>query len=527
MRMSPANQHLCAAARLLVGVAAALAWLGCSSGSGSNSAGPVPTLPVTAAPEQARGLYDDARQVLERRCVVCHGCYDAPCRLKLEAHEGVVRGASRDLVFEPSRLLAAERAAYLDMLHVMLTLLERDRGELKDHSLEVARLTRELCDRLGLRGETRHGIVIAAYLHDIGKSGNYHLTSLNVSRYEGHRSQAERSYGTPARLFESAGVPKATLQALDHLYERWDGKGFPSRLAGTDIPLGARVLAIAETFADLTGHAKNPYRHTLEAAEAINAMQGFVESLFDPSLVRLLRELAIGDLERKLLSERRTVLLVDPDPDETTVLDIRLSSGGYDVRIARDAAEALSKIDQDSIDAIVSEVQLPGTDGFAMMEKLESAGYSGPILFLTSKGDRESVNRGFSLGAADYLVKPASPEIVVAKVRQLLSAGAGRGIRGSLSEMALPDVVQVLGNGRKSGKLVVRSSGRSGELHLREGHIWDASLGSDRGEEAFYGLMRIREGDFSLDPTQLPTTRLIEAPTETLLLEAMRRIDEG
>ncbi len=113
MRISPATPHLCAAAaRLLVGVAAALAWFGCSSGSSSNSgsgsAGPVATLPVTAAPEQARAMYDDARQVLERRCVVCHGCYDAPCRLKLEAHEGVVRGASRDLVFEPSRLLAAE-----------------------------------------------------------------------------------------------------------------------------------------------------------------------------------------------------------------------------------------------------------------------------------------------------------------------------------------------------------------------------------------------------------------------------------
>ncbi len=427
----------------------------------------------------------------------------------------------------PPEALASERAAYLDMLHVMVTLLERDRGELKDHSLEVARLTRDLCDRLGLRGSTRQGIVIAAYLHDIGKSGNYHLTALNVSRYEGHRSQAERSYGTPGRLFEGAAVPKSTLQALDHLYERWDGKGFPSRLKGTDIPLGARIIAIAETFADLTGHAKNPYRRKLEPAEAINAMQGFAESLFDPSLVRLLRELAIGDLERKLLAERRTILLVDPDPDETTVLDIRLSAGGYDVRVARDAADALEKVDQHSIDAIVSEVQLSGTDGFAMMEKLQSAGFQGPILFLTSKGDRESVNRGFSLGAADYLVKPASPEVVVAKVRQLLSSGAGRGIRGSLSEMALPDVVQVLGNGRKSGKLVVRGSGRSGELHFREGHVWDASIGGERGEEAFYALMRIDEGEFSLDPTQLPTTRLIEVPTETLLLEAMRRVDEG
>ena len=426
----------------------------------------------------------------------------------------------------PNEAVATEREAYLDMLHVMVTLLERDRRELKDHSLEVARVTRELCARLGLRGETRHGIVIAAYVHDIGKSGSYHLTALNVSRYEGHRSQAMKSYGTPGRLFEGASVPKVTLETLEHLYERWDGTGFPGRLAGKDIPLGARIVALAETFADLTGHAKNPYRRVLEPAEAVNALQGFAESVFDPSLCRLLRELAVGDLEKKLLADRRTILLVDPDPDETTVLDIRLSSAGYDVRVARDAADALAVVREGKVDAVVAEVDLPDRSGFELLQKLEAAGNRPPILFLTSKGDRASVNEGFSLGAADYLVKPASPEVVVAKVGQLFSSGAGRGIRGSLSEMALPDVVQVLGNGRKSGRLVVRGGGTSGELHFREGHVWDALAGAERGEEAFYSLMRVQEGEFALDPTQVPTARLIEAPTETLLLEAMRRIDE-
>ena len=427
----------------------------------------------------------------------------------------------------PPEALTAERDAYLDMLHVLVTLLERDRNELKDHSAEVARLTRGLCDRLGVRGDVRHGIVAAAYLHDIGKSGNYHLTSLNVSRYEGHKLQAQKSYKTPGRLFEGTSVPTVTLDTLDHLYERWDGDGFPDRLSGTDIPLGARIIALAETFADLTSHAKNPYRRMLAPAEAVQAIGGFAETVFDPSLCRLLRELAIGDLEKKLLADRRTVLLVDPEPDETTVLDIRLSSAGLEVRVARDAHEALTLIDETTIDAIVAEVDLPGPSGFDLLRKMESLGKTCPVLFLTNRGDRESVNAGFELGAADFLVKPASPEVVVAKVRQVLARGGGRGIRGSLSEMALADVVQVLGNGRKSGKLLVRAGGRTGELLFREGHIWDARVGDLRGEEAVYDLMRAEAGEFSLDPTALVSTRLIEAPTETLLLEAMRRIDEG
>ena len=50
-------------------------------------------------------LADRAQQVIRQRCVVCHGCYDAPCQLKLEAYEGFRRGASKELVYNASRLI--------------------------------------------------------------------------------------------------------------------------------------------------------------------------------------------------------------------------------------------------------------------------------------------------------------------------------------------------------------------------------------------------------------------------------------
>ena len=49
----------------------------------------------------------DVQPILERRCVLCHGCYDAPCQLKLTAWEGVARGATSNLVYDGARLLAA------------------------------------------------------------------------------------------------------------------------------------------------------------------------------------------------------------------------------------------------------------------------------------------------------------------------------------------------------------------------------------------------------------------------------------
>lgn len=55
-----------------------------------------------------------ANQLLQQRCMVCHGCYDAPCQLKLEAHIGLERGASKDLVYDSSRLRAGNLTRLFD-----------------------------------------------------------------------------------------------------------------------------------------------------------------------------------------------------------------------------------------------------------------------------------------------------------------------------------------------------------------------------------------------------------------------------
>ena len=61
----------------------------------------------TSAPEQQKLEWQAAKQTFDQRCVVCHGCYDAPCQLKLSSWDGVARGATREKVYEPSRLREA------------------------------------------------------------------------------------------------------------------------------------------------------------------------------------------------------------------------------------------------------------------------------------------------------------------------------------------------------------------------------------------------------------------------------------
>lgn len=421
---------------------------------------------------------------------------------------------------------------HLEAINVLVSLLERDRGDLRGHSGQVARLCRRLAERVGLSARSRHDLVLAAYLHDVGKTtGSYHLTALNVAKYEGHRLQAQKSRLAPLKLLESASIPEGAKRILAHLYERFDGQGFPDRLAGKDIPYGARVLALAETYADLIGNPRNPYRRVLSVPQALSVLRELGGQLFDPTLADLLVHLVVGD-QGEVAGGRPQALVVDPDPEETTVLEMRLLEHGFAVTVARDLSSALEKL-CDGLDVIVSEVDLGGGgEGFELMERVaERAEDERPaVIFLTTRSDRDAVTRGFDLGAADFLVKPASAEVVATKAGQAVEGAAQRkvgGVSGSLREMSLPDVVQILANGRRGGRLQITAGARRGEIHFCEGQIHDASFGEARGEEAFYAMLALEDGSFHLDPGASPPQRVIHTSAEGLLLEGMRRLDEG
>src|SRR6185295_12247130 len=141
---------------------------------------------------------------------------------------------------------------------------------------------------------------------------------------------------------------------------------------------------------------------------------------------------------------------------------------------------------------------------------------------LIRKTDRQTAQRAFDLGVDDVVSKPASTDIFVAKLRQLIERRAarsgGRGVSGSLAEMGLPDMVQILWHGRKTCALKIQAKGGSGEIHFAEGQIVHGIYGALKGEDAFFKMLTLTEGDFRLDPNFKPSTKTIKASPEALLL---------
>jgi len=429
--------------------------------------------------------------------------------------------------------LTVDPEVYLETLSVLVTLIEQLNQERGGHSMRVARICQQVGERIRLTKPQVQGILIAAYLHDVGVSADSHVTPFDVTLDEAKREVARRVYTAPTRLLDSVALPETAVDALRHRYERFDGKGFPERLSGKDIPLGARVLAVVESYIDLTQTKANALGRRIPAEEACDALDPHKGTTFDPAVVDWLRHIVLDEgMKTQILSARNRALIVDPDPEETAVLEVRFAGQGYEVTIERSVEGALRFLDAEKYDVVVSEVHLSDGEGFDLLRRMrESSHAQVPLMFVTSERAQSSVNRGLELGAADYVVKPASAAVVVAKASRVIADSrtkkpGGRGVSGSLQEMALPDVIQILGNGRKSGLLKVRSGTLQGVLMFQDGSIHDARFGDLGGAEAVYGILRLMEGDFALESDTTPVEDVIGIPTHHLLLEAMRRLDE-
>ncbi|MEM6786748.1 MAG: HD domain-containing phosphohydrolase [Myxococcota bacterium] len=425
-------------------------------------------------------------------------------------------------------------ASLLESLRVLVGLLENERPNTRGHSAVVAQLAANICERVNLTDGETQPVLIASYLHDLGKMGDKHLTALNVAQMDDHFDLATKVYKLPAQLMESVGLPDEVMNIVTRMYERVGGGGIPDGARGSDIPMGARILALADSYADLTRNPANPYDRVLSPEESIDVLRQHAGTVFDQNLVEVLELESGGEkILTDLLANRHRVLVVDPDPEETMVLQLRLVEQGFDVHVARTGPEAREALERTEFALVVSEVDLETQGaGFPLREWVAQHQPGASWVFLSSRKSRDVVERALKLGVDDFQPKPLSHEILVAKLAQIVERKseheAPRGVSGSLSQMGIPEIVQILWHGRKTCALNLTAGAKRGQIHFVEGQIVNALWEDVQGETAFYRLLTLgEEGAFAVDPEFQPSERLIQASPEGLLLEGMRLLDEG
>ncbi len=119
---------------------------------------------------------------------------------------------------------------------------------------------------------------------------------------------------------------------------------------------------------------------------------------------------------------KATVLVVEDDPDIRELLAFALGKEGWTMVAAADAEDGLARLAVANPDVIVPDIMLPGMDGLDFLRKVKSdpALRRLPVIMTTAKGEDSDVVAGLELGAEDYVIKPYSPKVLVARIRAAL-----------------------------------------------------------------------------------------------------------
>ena len=132
----------------------------------------------------------------------------------------------------------------------------------------------------------------------------------------------------------------------------------------------------------------------------------------------------VADLsgERTLPVSREHVLIVEDEENIQELIAYNLLREGFRTSIAGSGEDALKKVRSERIDLVILDLMLPGMDGLDVCRaiKKEEKTASIPVVMLTAKGEESDIVTGLELGADDYIVKPFSPKILVARIKTVL-----------------------------------------------------------------------------------------------------------
>jgi len=173
---------------------------------------------------------------------------------------------------------------YVRSIDAMIKALEAKDFYTRGHSQRVTLYSLAIAVELGMTGQALEDLRRASVLHDLGKIGVREAVLNKPGRLtEEEFAEIVRHPETAVRILEPIPFFRPLLPAILHHHERFDGKGYPSHLSGSNIPLGSRIMGIADTFDAMT--STRAYRKALPVADAIAEIRRCSGTQFDPDIV--------------------------------------------------------------------------------------------------------------------------------------------------------------------------------------------------------------------------------------------------
>lgn len=290
------------------------------------------------------------------------------------------------------------------------------------HSKRVAEYSRRIAERMGKNKEEQDEIYRAGLLHDVGKiripediiSKSSRLTD---EEYNTIKIHPITGYNILWGISEDSRI----AVAAKHHHERYDGKGYPNRLKGEEIPEIARILGVADSYDAMASNRS--YRNALPQEVVRSEIEKGKGTQFDPVIVDIMLKMIDEDKDYRMKEEpfsNRRILTVDKEKKHNIkIARIMQDEPRYEVVFASGTKEAMKRLAEKEFDLIFLDTMLPGENVMETVHQIKEH-YNIPIVLTIGDKMSEDFADFAALGCDDYMTKPIQPLLLKETIHNLI-----------------------------------------------------------------------------------------------------------
>ena len=191
--------------------------------------------------------------------------------------------------------------ANLETLGVVGSAIAKRDSDTDAHNFRVTVYAATVAEAAGLDGDELRGLIKGAFLHDVGKLGIRDAVLLKPGKLDAEEfGEMKRHVAHGLDIVDRSSWLRDAMAVVGHHHEKWDGSGYGAGLSGEQIPLAARIFAVADVFDALT--SRRPYKEPLPVDEALAILEKGRASHFDPGVLDLFAPMA-RELHRRVASD--------------------------------------------------------------------------------------------------------------------------------------------------------------------------------------------------------------------------------
>lgn len=185
---------------------------------------------------------------------------------------------------KPYPLYSQNEEIYLEVLSALAEAIEAKDHSTKGHSERMVKFVTFVGKTLNMSKQELKDLEMAAILHDVGKIGIDKSVLLKPGKLSPEEYEIIKKHSTiGANIIGRVRFLKSAAEYVKHHHERWDGNGYPDKLKGEEIPLGARILAVVDSFDAMM--SERPYKKPMTLEEAFAELRKHSGLQFDPAVV--------------------------------------------------------------------------------------------------------------------------------------------------------------------------------------------------------------------------------------------------